>query len=1057
MGTAAVAPASRVFVGRSRELDILLSGLGAVCAGRGTLCLVSGDAGQGKSRLLVEAGAIACQRGMAVHWGLAWESGGAPAYWPWIQVLRSVLATEDGRAAVRDVPHVQTALAQLVPELLPADRQRTGGALEPEQARFQLMDAVATLLIALSSRAALVVALEDLHVADPDSLALLEFVTRRLRTAKVMLLGSYRDGEIGSARLGSVIARIRREAIHVHLGALGRDAVREYIHAVTGERPLEQTVTELFRLTEGHPLYLAEVVALGVARGGFRMTPTSLTLAIRERVASLPAQTRSLLETASVIGRHFSLAALADLAELPVESVRERLEPALDVRLIEATGPDMLQFEHMLVREVFHDALPKSLRCDLHGRRAKRLEEWEGDEREKPWADLARHLEESGPEARQKAVYAWRRAAMQADTRHAFDEAALCYSRALDALGAGPEAASHTLASLLLELAAAQIRAGDLDAGRRNCKEAFAIGEALGDGALAADTALTYGSIFTYGDVDQTLVQLLKAAQARLADRDPGRAARVMARLAAAMQPASDPAEPIRLAREAIQLARSTGDARTLLVTLRSAISALMDVGDPVERLALNREHVALARSLGDLSECMRGSMRTVVDAMELGDAVTMDEAIGQCEGLANRLALPQYLWTAAAFRTMRATIRGEIAQARASLAQAEQLAERSQDPNAARTLAIQRLAIAELGGSRDEILALVAQVERLTMGLPSADAYLLPHLRFLRARFGAGEPKAMFLDEASFECVLRFRDPAGLCALGDHVALLREREMAERLYENLLPLGDRCGHWGLLGMRWEGPVARVLGLLAAVLGRRQEMEAHFAKGLEIARRMGAQPWLERIGRERAEAAGWLEKSASTAAAEPVRQARQEASIRGVPTVGYFRLQREGDVWLCECDGQQFRLRDTRGLQMLARLIANPNTELHVLDLVGGPADAPLDAGDSGELLDEKARREYRRRTRELREEIEEAEAHNDLSRAEAAREELEQLSSELARAFGLGGRARRAGSAVERARVNVQRRLKDAMQRISRECPAAGRHLEWAIRTGTFCSYRPG
>jgi hypothetical protein len=107
-------------------------------------------------------------------------------------------------------------------------------------------------------------------------------------------------------------------------------------------------------------------------------------------------------------------------------------------------------------------------------------------------------------------------------------------------------------------------------------------------------------------------------------------------------------------------------------------------------------------------------------------------------------------------------------------------------------------------------------------------------------------------------------------------------------------------------------------------------------------------------------------------------------------------------------------------------------------------------------MLDERSRREYRRRIAELREELEEAETLNDLAGAEAAREEMETLGAELSRAFGLGGRARRAGSNVERARVNVQRRLKHALERISRECPSAGKHLDWAVRTGSFCSYQP-
>jgi hypothetical protein len=150
-------------------------------------------------------------------------------------------------------------------------------------------------------------------------------------------------------------------------------------------------------------------------------------------------------------------------------------------------------------------------------------------------------------------------------------------------------------------------------------------------------------------------------------------------------------------------------------------------------------------------------------------------------------------------------------------------------------------------------------------------------------------------------------------------------------------------------------------------------------------------------------------------------------------------------------------MRDSRGLQMLARLVTSPGTEIHVLDLMGpGDTEQPIDAGDSGELLDDRARRDYRRRIEELRARLEDAESIQDAEGADAARAEIEHLSDELSRAFGLDGRQRRAGSVAERARVNVQRRLKHALERIARECPAAGRHLEWAVRTGTFCSYRP-
>jgi hypothetical protein len=142
---------------------------------------------------------------------------------------------------------------------------------------------------------------------------------------------------------------------------------------------------------------------------------------------------------------------------------------------------------------------------------------------------------------------------------------------------------------------------------------------------------------------------------------------------------------------------------------------------------------------------------------------------------------------------------------------------------------------------------------------------------------------------------------------------------------------------------------------------------------------------------------------------------------------------------------------------MLARLVAEPGRELHVLDLGGAGGGGPgIDTGDAGPLLDAQARAAYRDRYQDLEEEIAEAEADNDPTRAEKARAQLEMLADELSRGVGLGGRERRAGAAAERARVNVQRRLKDALDRIAAADPELGRHLARSVRTGTFCCYEP-
>jgi hypothetical protein len=168
-----------------------------------------------------------------------------------------------------------------------------------------------------------------------------------------------------------------------------------------------------------------------------------------------------------------------------------------------------------------------------------------------------------------------------------------------------------------------------------------------------------------------------------------------------------------------------------------------------------------------------------------------------------------------------------------------------------------------------------------------------------------------------------------------------------------------------------------------------------------------------------------------------------------------IELTSEGDVWVVRFGEDVVRVKDNRGMQMLAQLVASPGKDMHALDLVA-PAGTSAVESDAGEALDRQAIVAYRERIQDAEDELKEAEAWCDAGRAERCRAELEVLRSELSRAVGLGGRARRAGSNAERARVNAQRRLREAIERVAAVHADAGRHLRRSVRTGTFCSYMP-
>jgi hypothetical protein len=166
-----------------------------------------------------------------------------------------------------------------------------------------------------------------------------------------------------------------------------------------------------------------------------------------------------------------------------------------------------------------------------------------------------------------------------------------------------------------------------------------------------------------------------------------------------------------------------------------------------------------------------------------------------------------------------------------------------------------------------------------------------------------------------------------------------------------------------------------------------------------------------------------------------------------------FAMSLEGEYYAIATAGGPLRFKTSRGMQYLARLIEQPNAEVHVLDLVGS-SDA--DRGDAGEVVDPSALRAYRARLDELRDIAEDAEERGATARAEAARSEMESIAAELSRSTGKGGKPRRAESAVDRARSAVQRRIKDAIDRIEASDPALGKWLRRAIKTGNTCSYRP-
>jgi tetratricopeptide (TPR) repeat protein len=207
-----------------------------------------------------------------------------------------------------------------------------------------------------------------------------------------------------------------------------------------------------------------------------------------------------------------------------------------------------------------------------------------------------------------------------------------------------------------------------------------------------------------------------------------------------------------------------------------------------------------------------------------------------------------------------------------------------------------------------------------------------------------------------------------------------------------------------------------------------------------------------------------LSEAEAYIAAGPTSPNRAAAAVAdALPRTGDLgRFEREGEYWTIAYNARVLRLRDCKGARVLAHLLADPGRPHAALDLERLGAQGSEEtaravaSGDVGELLDNEARRAYRARVAELHAAIEAAETWGGPVETGLLHEEMDFISRELSKALGLGGRPRQAGSIAERARLNVTRAVRSAMQRISSADAALGVHLNATVHTGTVCVYTP-
>lgn len=1089
-----------VVPGRQPELRTISEAVEGALRGRGHVLLVAGEGGIGKTTLSEAGLQLAQKAGVRPLWGRAWESGGAPPLWPWIQVLREMVADDQGgRNLERLSPSHRRAIARLLPEIFSdeaGERQ-----IETEEERFGLFDAVSRSLRLVSQETPLAIVLDDLHAADVASVLMLRFVARDIRAMRCLVMATYREAEARArSEVSEALRDTARDGTLIQLQGLEAADLGAVIESTLGMKPSDALLSAVEDLTNGNPFYVDEILRLMKREGSIEQridltrsalpVPDSVSATVLRRVEPLPAETKDILRVAAVIGREFDDEVVARTMDKKPEDVRSALEIARaeDVIVRHATMPHRHLFAHALIRESLYEALSEEDRAAVHVRVATTLVEL-ADPTTPAVAEIAHHFLAAGDLADARTTFDHARAAgSRAREVLAYEEAVDFYQRAI-AVGDGMEIDAGEKGELLVDLGDALLRSKRYAEGKQVLWEAVDHGRRTGTDRALVAAALTLGYLpLEAGVVDHALIELCREALSRLGPEDDVSRALLMARMGVEYTFALEKErieERDALVREAITLARRAGSKRDLGEVLRWSFGLLSP--DTIEEYhEISREIRELGREVNEPTYVYSGTLRSLVYFIEFGRAKELSEGIESLATAARAARHPLAMWGHAAVRAMYSIMRGDFALGEQQATEALEVG--SDFPNAIGANVIQTYVMRWEKNGAVDLLPMMQMGADLRPGIrhvwKSAEAALL-------ARAGRTEEARTVLADVLERLPDAPKNPTWLVlhgCTGLASSLVGDEGGATLVYDRLLPYRGRNLHTTMGGpvVYW-GSAELTLGMCAASLGRPEEALDHFEEALEMHGRLGARVYFARtqielartlveLGRdaERARQLLWEAKSIGEelelgALLEDV--ATLEETITATPSSvspDAGRAERrgsmvaEGEFVTIASGDEVVRLRHSKGMGYLAALLAAPGRELHVLEVATpGTAETPAGAGelelgsdDLGAALDAKAKAAYKQRIDELRADIEEAESFNDPVRAANAKEELAFLTEQIAGAVGLGGRDRKTASNAERARVNVTKRIKTTIDKISAGAPKLGRHLEATIKTGTFLSY---
>lgn len=660
------------FVGRERELELASSAVNDAVSGQAQFFVISGEPGIGKTSLARELAQIASDSGFLVFWGRCDIEASAQPYWPWITVIREMVASASGGVLQAAMGSKWAIIENMLADAdsLTPQENTIPDQQNAESSRLSLFDAVVALLENTSANAPVALILDDIQWSDASSLRMLEYVSRQVAGFKILIALTHRSADTRSnPALSATVAELSRQPGYtgVELAGLSRTATSELIRAGQSSRLSESTIGAVFDRTDGHPFFASEIarfLAESDARGTQQNTrielPPSVRAILDQRFHELSEPTITVLRYAALLGRSFSIRQLvAVLPDVSVDELVGHLDQATAARLVFGTDrPDFYEFSHAIISDALVDGIQPAERQRHHADIATRLEAMYGDAARGHAGELIPHLREgvSMLPADKYAEFAVA-AGEAALARHAYEQALSIYTDVLDLVS--DSISERFVADLEFGLARAQLvvlARSDTQQSIDILRSAFSRYLALGEIELAVKVLST--PVVPVGGTTR-VVEFLDSSLRQLEDPSVDDAI-IQTRLAQALQvERNDLDRALDVLNKARQDARRKGDTDSLVhidhaeLTIEAQQSRTSDVVVRANALVNtsaaagndvvgNRAHFYLTLghlAEGNLPEATTAAAGYLKRSQTSGDQVNIDQAhifgslIEMCKG----------------------------------------------------------------------------------------------------------------------------------------------------------------------------------------------------------------------------------------------------------------------------------------------------------------------------------------------------------------------------------------------------------------------------------------